>query len=140
MGTTIYRRIEFDSGHRVLDHETKCKNVHGHRYAADIEVSAENLDSLGRVIDFGAIKQLVGKWIDDNWDHAYIHHPNDYIAKSLKSHDPPLKSYDLKCNPTAELMAEYLYDVSVRLLSSSGIKVVSITLWETPNCRAIYRR
>ena len=57
----ITRRLEFDAGHRVLGHEGKCKNLHGHRYSAEITVTAPDLDGLGRVIDFGVIKEKVWK-------------------------------------------------------------------------------
>ena len=66
------RRIEFDAAHRILEHESKCKMLHGHRYALEITVKAEKLDKLGRVVDFGVIKEVVGQWIDNNWDHNTI--------------------------------------------------------------------
>ncbi len=66
---TCTRRIEFDAAHRIINHESKCKMLHGHRYALEASFAAENLDNLGRVIDFGEIRQLLGDWIDNNLDH-----------------------------------------------------------------------
>lgn len=60
----IMRKFEFDYAHRVLGHESKCKHLHGHRGVAEVIVSSPGLDSLGRIIDFGIVKQRVGKWID----------------------------------------------------------------------------
>jgi len=65
----ITRKIEFDSGHRVLGHEGKCAHLHGHRYVAEITVESAGLDSLGRVVDFSVIKEKVGKWVDENWEY-----------------------------------------------------------------------
>ena len=32
MTTTIKRFVETDTGHRVPNHKSKCKHMHGHRY------------------------------------------------------------------------------------------------------------
>ena len=48
---TITRRLEFDAGHRVYQHESKCNHVHGHRYVVEVEATG-TLDGLGRIIDF----------------------------------------------------------------------------------------
>ena len=68
---TCTRRLEWDAMHRIPLHESKCRAFHGHRYAAEITCLAP-LDSLGRVVDFGVVKQLVGGWIDQHWDHTAI--------------------------------------------------------------------
>ena len=60
------RRIQFASGHRVLGHENKCRHIHGHNYVAFIHAEAEQLDSIGRVIDFGVLKDKFGGWIDEH--------------------------------------------------------------------------
>ena len=74
---TVTRRLEWDAMHRIPLHESKCKAFHGHRYVAEITCTAEGLDQLGRVIDFGVIKGIVGRWIDERWDHTAILMRND---------------------------------------------------------------
>ena len=69
---TCTRRFQFCAGHRVHRHESKCRNLHGHNYVLFVTVTAPELDSLGRVIDFSIIKGLVGDWIDSKWDHGFI--------------------------------------------------------------------
>ena len=69
---TCTRRIEWDSMHRIPLHESKCRAFHGHRYAAEITCHIAQLDDRGRVIDFGVVKQKVGGWVDDHWDHTAI--------------------------------------------------------------------
>jgi len=69
---TCTRRIQFCAGHRVAGHENKCNNLHGHNYVAFITAQAHNLDNLGRVVDFSVLKDIIGGWIDDNWDHGLI--------------------------------------------------------------------
>lgn len=133
MMLTATRKVEFDAGHRLVNHESKCKNLHGHRYVAEITCIADELDSIGRVIDFSAIKAQVGGWIDDHWDHATIVSVEDkplikYLGQENQKH------YIMQSNPTAENMAKYLIKISNILLSPYNIKCHKIKLWETPNC------
>ncbi|MGL4226390.1 MAG: 6-pyruvoyl trahydropterin synthase family protein, partial [Rickettsia sp.] len=71
------RRIEFDAGHRIIGHQNKCQFLHGHRYVLEITIAANETDKLGMVIDFGLIKDLAKKWIDENFDHSLILHQDD---------------------------------------------------------------
>lgn len=129
------RRIEFDAAHRILEHESKCKMLHGHRYALEITVKAEKLDKLGRVVDFGVIKEVVGQWIDNNWDHNTILSNKDQKMGSMIAKETGQQIYYLDCNPTAENMAKYLFEkICPKLLQKYDIIVDKIKLYETPNC------
>ena len=37
----ITTRMEFDSGHRIPNHKSVCKNLHGHRYAIEVTVKGK---------------------------------------------------------------------------------------------------
>lgn len=123
--------------HRIPRHESKCVAYHGHRYVAEISCAAEALDDKGRVIDFGAIKELVGGWIDRSWDHTAILQRGDpdpaiaVIAASNAAHGRPV--YWLDQSPTAENIVQELARVAAELLEPRGVEVVRIRLWETPN-------
>ncbi len=143
----ITRKLEFDAGHRVLHHEGKCKNLHGHRYVVELTVSAEKSDSLGRVIDFGVLKKVVGGWIDENLDHNMILHPGDALLRmgadaeesrteaiALIGREPFIMSPDT--NPTAENIVEMIAENAIELLKPWEISVVRVRLYETPNCWA----
>jgi len=136
MRTIIIRRLEFDAGHRVLGHEGKCRHPHGHRYAVEIEVSAPELDSIGRVIDFSIVKELLGGWIDENLDHAFLVSVEDEpLAEAL--HSVGSNVYTMMNNPTAENIAALLLLKATDLLRD--LMVESVTVYETPNCRAVAR-
>lgn len=66
------RKIEFDAGHRVVGHENKCQFLHGHRYVLEVKAESSVTDNLGMVIDFGHMKSIIQKWIDNNFDHNII--------------------------------------------------------------------
>jgi 6-pyruvoyltetrahydropterin/6-carboxytetrahydropterin synthase len=151
---TISRNLQWDAGHRVLNHEGKCRHLHGHRYTAVVTVAAPALDPLGRVVDFGVLKSLVGRWIDENWDHNLMLNSEDPLAplelKKLcvgggcrpfypdliyQGKLPYLMKYG---NPTAENIARELHDVAAGLLAPLSITVKKIEVQETPNCSATY--
>lgn len=130
------RRLEFDAAHRVMLHESKCKNLHGHRYVAEVTCAAPVLDSLGRVVDFSVIKQAIGGFIDERWDHGTIVNEEDLdLIELCRRNDWRL--YTMKGNPTAENMAVELLEVGRKLLPE-GITLVSVRLYETPNCWSEY--
>ena len=83
------RRISFDAAHRVMEHESHCKYLHGHRYELEASFEADALDKLGRVIDFGVVHDRLGEWVNNNWDHNCILHTEDtalgdMVAKETK--------------------------------------------------------
>ncbi len=129
------RRIEFDAAHRVMQHEGKCKHLHGHRYGLEASFAASGLDALGRVVDFAVIKEKLGGWINDNWDHATILFDQDKaLGSAIESHTGQ-KIFYLASNPTAENMAEYIIkEVCPALFKDDGITCTHIRLYETPNC------
>jgi 6-pyruvoyltetrahydropterin/6-carboxytetrahydropterin synthase len=159
----ITRKLEFDAGHRLVGHESQCAYLHGHRYAAEITVRSADLDSVGRVVDFGVIKKVIGGWIQENWDHNIILNSEDPLLKYLRIADTTAKNtiknvqdpnrqhavsnaifngrkpYVLdKLNPTVEVMAKILARVSRDLLLDlkCNLHVQSVRLYETPNCWA----
>lgn len=129
------RRLEFDAAHRVIGHEGKCKYLHGHRYAVEASFVADDLDTLGRVIDFGVVKALLGGWIDEHWDHNTILCEKD---KELGGRITSCTNQDifyLPTNPTAENMADYLlHIVCPSLFATSNLRCVRVKLYETPQC------
>ncbi len=132
------RRIEFDAAHRVLEHESKCKNLHGHRYVIEAGFTAGELDKLGRVVDFSVIKQRLGDWINENWDHNTILFEKDQeLGKSINQITGQSIFY-LPANPTAENMAAYLLEnICPKLFSDMNISCVEVKIYETPNCSVV---
>jgi 6-pyruvoyltetrahydropterin/6-carboxytetrahydropterin synthase len=129
---TVTKRIEFCYGHRLLDYEGICRHPHGHNAVAEIEVGRERLDARNMVVDFNEIKQLVKRWIDRELDHKMILRRDDPLARSLEALGEPV--YLLDSNPTAERIAQLLFDVA----REQGLPVVRVTLWETPTSWATY--
>jgi len=138
---TCTRRIEWDAMHRIPRHESKCRAFHGHRYAAEITCHAQALDDRGRVVDFGVIKERVGGWVDTHWDHTAILMRGDPEAGPIAEANARLGRpvYWLAEPPTAETIVAELAAVAGGLLADTGVTVVAIRLWETPNGSAEWR-
>lgn len=134
---TCTRRLEFDAAHRVMEHESKCKYLHGHRYAVEATFVADALDKQGRVVDFGQVKALLGGWIDEHWDHTAILYEADRpLGKQLEDSTGQTVYY-LPYNPTAENLARYLFEkICPMLFPQSGLRCTRIRVHETPNCYA----
>lgn len=146
----ITRKFEFDAGHRVLRHESKCKNLHGHRYVLEVTVEADELDELGRVKDFSELKSVVGSWIDANWDHNTLLHRDDPLlwVETSTNVKPINKDQLIRLvgrlpyvmkegrNPTAENMVLEFVDRWPQIYVKTDLRLVHVRLYETPNCWA----
>lgn len=134
----VTRRLTFCAGHRVYQHESKCRNPHGHNYVVHVTATAAKwLDSVGRVIDFSVLKDKLGTWLDDNWDHAFIWFKDDPDMKEIYEKNYSWKNYRLPNNPTAENMGEYLLrEVCPELFKGCGVLITKIVIEETENCVA----
>lgn len=129
------RKIEFDAGHRVVGHKNKCQFLHGHRYILEVTAGSNITDSLGMVVDFGLLKSIVKKWIDDNFDHSLILHRQDQEIGDKISNWTGQKIYYLQQNPTAENIALHLKnDILPKLFANTNFSILKVKLYETPNC------
>jgi len=135
--TTIVRRFQFCAGHRIFKHEGKCAGIHGHNYVVQFYAAADALDEVGRVIDFGVLKDKLGGWLEAHWDHAFICYEKDEEMRSLLARVPDQHVFVSPVNPTAENLARYLLDVvGPQQLAGTCVQLTRVVLWETENCRA----
>lgn len=131
--TTAIRYHDISCGHRVFGHENKCKYLHGHNYRVHFTCEGE-LDSIGRVIDFGVMKSKLCIWLEDNWDHKFLIWEQDPLARLLDE-----SFVLLPFNPTAENLAEYLVNFIAPIqLEGTGVTLIKCTIDETRKCSASY--
>jgi 6-pyruvoyltetrahydropterin/6-carboxytetrahydropterin synthase len=134
MPITATRRLQFAMGHRVHGHESKCRHLHGHNFVAFVTAAADELDAVGRVIDFGVLKDRIGGWIDREWDHGFVVWQNDAEARRALATVDGQKAYLLPVNPTAENLADHLLRViGPQTLARTGVRLVKVTIFETEN-------
>ena len=131
------RYHDISCGHRVFQHESKCAHLHGHNYRIHFTCEAEELDNIGRVIDFSDMKSRLCMWLEDHWDHKTLIWENDPWAKVLPEIDPTIVIVPF--NPTAENIAQHLVEViGPQQLAGTGIKLVHCDVEETRKCSASF--
>jgi 6-pyruvoyltetrahydropterin/6-carboxytetrahydropterin synthase len=140
----ITRRLEFDAGHRIPDHKSQCRHLHGHRYAIEITLSGEIIDQAGdaangMVMDFSQVKELAMRHLVDAWDHAFLVYQGDRAVADFLGTLPGHKTVLLDRVPTAENLARIAFDRlegAYRDTYGNHLRLERIRLYETPNCWA----
>lgn len=139
MGYIVERYHDISCGHRVVGHEGKCANLHGHNYRIHFTCASAQLDDVGRIIDFSVIKHRLCQWLEDHWDHKMLLWDADPQAAQLRYLDATVVLVPF--NPTAENIAQYLVDVvGPTQLEDSSVTLVSVKVDETRKCSASYER
>lgn len=140
----ITRRLEFDAGHRIPDHRSQCRHLHGHRYAIEITLSGSVLDAAGNpengmVMDFSRIKELARQHVVDAWDHAFLAYRGDAAVVPLLAAIPEHKTVLLDAVPTAENLARIAFETlepAYRASYGNQLRLERVRIYETPNCWA----
>lgn len=128
----VTKELAFCFGHRLMHYNGKCRQLHGHNARAVVTVAANELDELGMVADFSALRRHVGDWIDRTLDHKMILHQDDPLVPVLREMGDPVLA--IPDHPTTENLAKLIFEYVER----EGYPVVEVTLWETPTSYATY--
>ncbi len=112
---------EFAAAHSLRNYDGDCSRLHGHNWKIEVEVSADRLDSLGMVVDFKEVKRVTQE-VTGRYDHRYLNEitPFDQI------------------NPTAEQIAQTLFEGIANGLNDDRVQVDAVTVWETDRASARY--
>lgn len=144
----VIKEIQWDMGHRVTNHRSLCRNLHGHRYKAEICVEGElaskkGISDEGMVIDFGDIKTIATKHVHDVLDHGFMVWDKDRLLVNFFKKNKNLKHIIVPFVPTSENIAAWIFiilDKHFKDKYKTGLKLNSIKLWETPTSVAICTR
>lgn len=140
----ITRRLEFDAGHRIPNHDSQCRHLHGHRYAIEVTLSGPVIATAGTadegmVIDFSAVKAIAREHVVDPWDHAFLAWRQDTALTGFLSGIPGHKTVLFDAPPTAEHLAQTAFailDREYRRRYGDRLQLLRVRLYETPNCWA----
>ncbi len=144
----ITRRLEFDAGHRIPNHNSQCRHLHGHRYAIEITLSGEvvtteGVSEQGMVMDFTDVKRIAKEQVVDAWDHAFIVYRNDKTVLDFLATLPGHKTVVLDVVPTAENLARVAFDLldgAYQDTYGNHLRLERVRLYETPNNWADHTR
>ena len=116
---TITKQFTFEAAHKLPYHSGVCRNLHGHHFILEIEVSGpiiQNGPETGMIMDFSNLKSIVKNKIIDKLDHHYL---NDKFA-----------------NPTSEVIVNWMTnELSVELPG-----LYRVRLYETPTSYAEWKK
>ncbi len=140
----ITRRLEFDAGHRIPDHKSQCRHLHGHRYALEVTLAGKIKNAPGRsdngmVMDFSEVKTLAKTHVVDVWDHAFLVWREDHAVADFLATIPNHKTVLMDAVPTAENLARMAFQILDKVYKTTygdHICLERIRLFETPNCWA----
>lgn len=111
MRTQATKIFKFEMGHVLNEaYSIECQRPHGHGYTLEVTFDG-NLNSMGVVMDFKEIKELVNPIIE-KFDHQFLTIEN--FGK----------------NPTAENIAQTIFSE----IREKTHKLVRVKLWETDTC------
>jgi 6-pyruvoyltetrahydropterin/6-carboxytetrahydropterin synthase len=141
---TITRKLEFDAGHRIPDHKSQCRNLHGHRYSVEITLTGAVIDEEGSsdngmIMDFSDVKAIANQHLIDVWDHAFIAYAKDKPVLDFLATIPGHKTVVIDCIPTVENLAQTAFDIlreAYRDRYGTGLRLQKLVMHETPNCWA----
>ena len=137
----ITTRLEFDAGHRIPDHKSQCRNLHGHRYALEITLSGDIISQKeasenGMVMDFSDVKKIARESVVDVWDHAFLVFKEDKAVLDFLNGLPNHKTVIFPCVPTAENMAAEAFRIlknEYKDTYGNHLQLERVRLYETPN-------
>lgn len=145
----------FEAGHRLPHLGGKCVSLHGHSWSVAVTVSAAELSPEMTVVEFGALKVGLRRWIDEHLDHATMLGIHDRLIPPLvaegnrvfrfgadyQASNAEKFGYELP-SPTVEAVAVLLGRVAESVLAglarADGTRVERVVVRETRSNTAIY--
>jgi 6-pyruvoyltetrahydropterin/6-carboxytetrahydropterin synthase len=134
---SVCKEFSFDAAHRLhlLPYDSKCKNVHGHKYFITLRLFSEKLNN-GMIIDFTHFKEF-SEWIDYSLDHSMLIAENDTelvkFCENLKT-----KYTIVPCEmTTSENLARYIQGEANKLYGQL-CESIEVIVYETPKNYASY--
>jgi 6-pyruvoyltetrahydropterin/6-carboxytetrahydropterin synthase len=111
----------FSAGHQLKGYKGKCESVHGHNFKVEVAVAGKKLDKTGLLLDFKLLKSELAKVLD-KLDHKMLNQVAPFN----------------KINPSAENLAEYIFDKFSQKLPA-GVELVEVWVWESERAGACFK-
>ena len=103
----------FSAAHRLPNYQGPCHDLHGHTWKA-VFVLEGPVKQDGMVCDFKVVKKLLDGFLPD---HQFLN--------------------DLLPNPTAENLAQYLFDKISTEVKKQNLTLKTVEIWESDNAAAV---
>ncbi len=118
----VSKEFTFSGAHFLPDYKGKCENLHGHNWKIEVCVAGNKLNKAGVLVDFSIIKQHLSE-VMQTLDHKFLNE---------------LAFFAQDNQPSSENIAVYIADKLQVLIRNHGIRVSSVTAYESENAAAKY--
>jgi 6-pyruvoyltetrahydropterin/6-carboxytetrahydropterin synthase len=116
-------KTDFSAAHCLREVGGKCESLHGHNFTVEVAVESEVLNQLGIVVDFRVLKAETQDVLQA-LDHRYLNELPFFQGE----------------NPSSENLARYIFEELTRRMGLKGCRMSWVSVWESENSRATYRR
>lgn len=135
MSVEVMKEFTFAAGHRLPNHEGKCRRLHGHTYTVQVVIGGPQRFEVGAsdesmVLDFDKIKDA-WKTLDILLDHRFLMDRNDALYHDLSRLEPE-SIVAWVGPPTAESIAVFIANNLNNVLKG----VVAVRVYESPSSYA----
>ena len=111
----------FAAAHRLTGSGGKCESLHGHNFRVTLEVVGDRLDDTRMLIDFGDLKGVL-KEVLSQLDHTDLNENKAFTRSS----------------PSSENIAKFIWEKVSKAIDVAGVKVASVTIYESDTASARY--
>ena len=111
----------FAAAHQLKMVAKQCENLHGHNWKIEVCLEGDTLNNAGVLIDFGEIKQYVGKIIE-SLDHKFLNE----------------LPFFRNGNPSSENVAQYIANELQQKFKEPSARVSRVCAWESEDSCATY--
>ncbi len=112
-------RGNFAAAHYVRGYRGDCGSSHGHNFTVEVVIICHQLNKIDIAFDFRRLKKRLNQ-----------------ILKLLDHKDLNRLRFFRRHNPTAEMIAYYIYLRLKKMMPR--VKIESVSIWESDENRATY--
>jgi 6-pyruvoyltetrahydropterin/6-carboxytetrahydropterin synthase len=124
-GKSVWRLIvtsEFSASHQLRNYGGKCENLHGHNFTVEAALEGTELHPrTGILMDFKELKAAL-RSVLETLDHKHLNEVEPFDT----------------CNPSSELLAQFIFRRLSPLVERSGITLRTVSVSEKESSKAVY--
>jgi len=120
MAYELFIQADFSAAHQLREYKGKCERLHGHNWRVDLRLAGDCLNAEGLLLDFTEAKRILGEVLE-RFDHRYLNE---------------IEPFD-RLQPSSENIARTIAE-AVADRFPAGVRVVSVTAWESDRCAATF--
>ena len=114
---------EFSAAHFLKLYDGSWEKRHGHDWKVAVVMRAPQLDRIGVVVDFEALKPAL-RGVLQEFEGASFNEHASFKGGTL--------------NPSTENIAKLICDRLSKKLKSDNARITKVTVWETPDASATF--